>query len=157
MIFYFTNMDVFIAPEKTDKYRIIFKFHVLKLVISFLTLLHCLASIRCGLGTREGSGHGRERPAPALWATAWSLPPVWAGLRDGSSSPTAWEPIIFPSTAEWGVMDSETFCEEKVLDHHLMTETNSWSNILFLISLLNFWHLSLLRKEVLTSHSEEKG
>lgn len=60
MIFYFTKMDVFMAPEKTDEYRIVFKFHILKLVISLLTLPHCLVSIRCGLGARQGSGHGRE-------------------------------------------------------------------------------------------------
>lgn len=52
MIFYFTKMDVFMAPEKTDEYRIVFKFHILKLVISLLTLPHCLVSIRCGLGAR---------------------------------------------------------------------------------------------------------
>lgn len=74
MIFHFTKMDVFIAPEKTDGYRVIFKFHVLKLVISFLTLLHCLVSMRCGLGTREGSGHGRERPVPALGCSLVSAP-----------------------------------------------------------------------------------
>lgn len=100
MIFYFTKMDVFMAPEKTDEYRIVFRFHILKLVISFLMLPHCLVSIRCGLGARAGSGHRRELPLPAPWAAAWSLPPVSAGLRDGSSSPTAWEPIIFPSTTE---------------------------------------------------------
>ena len=100
MIFYFTKMDVFMAPEKTDEYRIVFKFHILKLVISLQTLPHCLVSIRCGLGARQGSGHGRELPVPAPWAAAWSLPPVSASLRDGSSSQTAWEPMIFPSTTE---------------------------------------------------------
>ena len=35
MIFYFTKMDVFMAPEKTDECRIVFKFHILKLVISW--------------------------------------------------------------------------------------------------------------------------
>ena len=86
MIFYFTKTDVFMAPEKSDEYRIVFKFHILKLVVSFLTLPHCLVSIGCGLGARAGSGHGRGLPLPAPWAAAWSLPPK-SQLASGMAPP----------------------------------------------------------------------
>lgn len=103
----------------------------------------CCCTARSWHGPRTGGENETEGRSQcqtlricSQFQLAWGTPPDSLGSD------------AFPQNDWWGVLDSETFCYEKVKPNDLT----------FPISLLDVWHFALLREEdLITSHQDRKG